>query len=244
MPLLRLPLLDPDPAAPFPDPATALDDPDGLLAFGGDLQPQRLLNAYRSGIFPWYSAGQPILWWSPDPRMVIEPGRLAISRRDRRMLRGRPWTVRADSHFDAVLAGCAQSPRPGQHGTWITADMARAYSELHRLGHAHCVEVHEGGNLIGGIYGVAIGRMFFGESMFGRRSGASKLAIAALAAQLQRWRFDLLDGQVESAHLARLGFTPMPRADFIERCRQGCREPGPDGNWAAAFGERSAAELM
>ena len=244
MPLLRLPLLDPDPAAPFPDPATALDEPDGLLAFGGDLEPQRLLSAYRGGIFPWYSAGQPILWWSPDPRMVVTPADLHISRRDRRMLRGTPWTVTADRSFDAVLASCAGSPRRGQHGTWITHDMALAYSAMHRLGHAHSVEVREQGNLIGGIYGIAIGRIFFGESMFGHRSGASKLAIAALAAQLQQWQFELLDGQVESAHLARLGFAPIPRETFIERCRSACRQPGPSGHWTEAFGERLAADLL
>lgn len=245
MNLLRLPMLDPRPDAAFPDPAQALAEPDGLLAFGGDLSPQRLLGAYRSGIFPWYSAGQPILWWSPDPRSVVDPAQLQISRRNRRQLRGKPWTLRADGAFDAVVAACASIPRPGQHGTWITAEMRQAYGELHRRGHAHSVEVLEDNRLIGGIYGVAIGRAFFGESMFGRQSGASRAAIAGLARQLAAWDFRLLDGQVESAHLATLGFERISRQVFLQRCRAACEEaPAVSGNWSTAFGAPSIDDLF
>ena len=170
-------VLSADPAAPFPPVEQALRHPDGLLAVGGDLSPPRLLAAYRHGIFPWYSQGQPILWWSPDPRTLFRTDAVHLSTRLRRSLRASDWLVCADTAFDAVVAACASSPRPGQHGTWILPEMRQAYARLHRLGHAHSVEVlDDDGELAGGIYGVAVGRMFFGESMFSARPGGSKLA--------------------------------------------------------------------
>src|SRR5690554_5000788 len=159
----RPPLLSPDPQAPFPPAGSALREPDGLLAIGGDLSPARLLNAYRHGIFPWYSQGQPILWWSPDPRMLFRSDGVRLSRRFRRSLRRSGWELRADTAFAHVVDACATAPRRGQDGTWITRPMREAYLELHRLGHAHSVEVFDGPDLAGGIYGVAVGRMFFGE---------------------------------------------------------------------------------
>ena len=241
--MARLPQLGADPSAPFPDPDRALADPEGLLAFGGDLSPQRLLRAYRHGIFPWYSQGQPILWWSPDPRMTIDPARLHLTRRFRRSLRGCAWTLRADHDFAAVIDACASVPRPGQQGTWITAEMRAAYCRLHALGHAHSVEVYAGPELVGGIYGIAIGRAFFGESMFGAVTGASRVAIAALARQLADWGYRLLDGQVESAHLAALGFAPQPRARFIAACAAACAEELPAHDWDLALSALAPAAL-
>ena len=175
-------LLAPESDAPFPPAELALRQPDGLLAVGGDLSASRLLNAYRGGIFPWFSEGQPLLWWSPDPRMVFRTDHLHLASRFRRGLRRSSWRVHADTAFDAVVAECASRPRPGQDGTWITDAMREAYGVLHRAGHAHSIEVFDGARLVGGLYGVAIGRMFFGESMFSAESGGSKVAIAALAA--------------------------------------------------------------
>jgi leucyl/phenylalanyl-tRNA--protein transferase len=240
---LPIPRLGADPGAPFPPADRALAEPDGLLAFGGDLSPTRLLNAYRAGIFPWYSAGQPILWWSPDPRLVFRTDAVRLSRRFRRELRASPWIVRADTAFEPVLIACATSPRPGQDGTWITPEMARAYAALHRLGHAHSVEVFDGAHLVGGIYGVAIGRMFFGESMFSGQSGGSKVALAALAARLHAWGWPLVDAQVENPHLLTLGATRMRRAAFLEAIAPLVAEPVPAGPWTRAFGELPAASL-
>lgn len=241
---LRLPWLAMEPAAPFPPPASALRDPDGLLAAGGDLHPVRLLNAYRQGIFPWYGEGEPILWWSPDPRTVFRTDRIALSRRDRRTLRGSGWVARADTVFDAVLDACARAPRPGQAGTWITDDMQDAYRRLHRLGHAHSVEVFDrDGALIGGIYGVAVGRMFFGESMVSLRSGGSKAALAALAAYLQGRGWPLIDAQVSSAHLLRLGAEVWARPRFLERVAALTATPEPAGAWTADFGDWPLSSL-
>src|SRR5690606_6797628 len=200
---------------PFPPVGRALRDPDGLLAIGGELSTPRLLEAYHNGIFPWYSEGRPILWWSPDPRMVFRTDAVRLSSRFRRQLRRSTWVVRADTAFDAVLAACATGPRPGQDGTWITPEMDAAYRTLHQLGHAHSVEVLDtDGTLVGGIYGVAIGRMFYGESMFSARSGGSKVALAALARQLHAWGWPLLDAQVENPHLVSLGARRWPRERF------------------------------
>ncbi len=237
---LRLHRLPDDPNAPFPDAALALREPDGLLAVGGDLSPARLLNAYRSGVFPWYSDGQPILWWSPDPRMVFRTDGVHLSSRFRRQLRGSGWTLRADTAFDAVVSACAAAPRPGQSGTWITREMATAYGRLHRLGHAHSVEAFDGSTLVGGIYGVAVGCMFFGESMFSARPGGSKAALAGLAGLLAGWGWPLIDAQVENAHLVRLGGEPMPRAAFLEHVHALSRMPGRAGSWSGAMGERPA----
>lgn len=242
---LRVPLLGPDPDAPFPPAHTALDEPDGLLAIGGDLSPARLLHAYRHGIFPWYSDGQPILWWCPDPRMVFGTDGVRLSSRFRRTLRGSRWTVRADTAFDAVIDACARTQRPGQAGTWITGAMRQAYAGLHRLGHAHSVEVFDGdgATLVGGIYGVAVGRMFFGESMFSGRSGGSKVALAALALRLRSWGWPLLDAQVVNPHLVSLGAVEWPRARFLATIAPLCAVGPPAGAWTERFGRLAVPEL-
>jgi leucyl/phenylalanyl-tRNA--protein transferase len=229
---IRLPLLSPDPRAPFPPAESARREPDGLLAMGGDLSPERLLNAYAHGIFPWYSAGEPILWWSPDPRMVFRTDAVRLSRRFRRQLRGSAWTIGADEDFAAVVDACRTAPRPGQDGTWITPEMRAAYVGLHRLGHAHSVEVRDGDRLVGGIYGVAIGRMFFGESMFSGEPGGSKAALAGLAALLRERGWPLIDAQVENPHLRSLGGRRMPRAAFLAEVARLSVLPAPPGRWA------------
>ncbi len=240
----RIPQLDWATDAAFPPCQRALSDPNGLLAFGGDLSPTRLLNAYRNGIFPWYSEGEPILWWSPDPRMVVIPGELHLSRRLRRTLAHSNWLISADGCFEEVIDLCATLPRHGRVGTWITTGMRDAYVALHRLGHAHSIEVNDGnGVLVGGLYGVTIGRMFFGESMFSLESGGSQVAIAGLCQRLSEWNFALLDGQVKSAHLATLGFRTLPRAAFIAICAQACAEPEPRGQWQTRFGHLYAREI-
>jgi leucyl/phenylalanyl-tRNA--protein transferase len=241
---LRLPILDPDPASPFPPAESALREPDGLLAMGGDLSPARLLNAYRHGIFPWFSRGQPILWWSPDPRTVFRSDGLRLSSRTRRQLRRSDWRVIADRDFAAVIAACASVPRPGQDGTWITPGMQAAYCELHRLGHAHSIEVRDAGDrLVGGLYGVAIGRMFFGESMFSAESGGSKAALAGLAHRLREWGWPLLDAQVGNPHLATLGSEAWPRPRFLEAVADLCTQAGKPGAWIESFGSLPAPAL-
>jgi leucyl/phenylalanyl-tRNA---protein transferase len=245
----RLPWLSPDPAAPFPPPASALHDPNGLLAVGGDLDPLRLLNAYRHGIFPWFSEGEPILWWSPDPRTVFRTDGVLLSRRDRRQLRASGWVVRADTAFAMLIDACAAAPRRGQMGTWITGDMQAAYLALHGLGHAHSVEVFEGERLVGGIYGVAIGRMFFGESMVSLASGGSKAALAALARRLQDWGWPLIDAQVENEHLLRMGAESWPRERFLNAIAPLVDlpmrdEPGGQGLWTRAFGDLPVSTLL
>ena len=245
---LRLPLLDADPASPFPPAGDALLEPDGLLAMGGDLSPRRLLNAYAHGIFPWFSSGQPILWWSPDPRTVFRTDGVRLSARTRRQLRHRDWRIVADRDFDAVVAACASAPRPGQDGTWITRDMQAAYGELHRLGHAHSIEVREGGTpcggrLVGGLYGVAIGRMLFGESMFSAETGASKAALAGLALRLRGWGWPLIDAQVGNPHLDTLGAEAWPRTRFLATIAGLCAQPVDAGSWAETFGILSASTL-
>lgn len=223
--------LDPgEDSGAFPDPALALAEPNGLLAIGGNLAPRRLLAAYRLGIFPWYSTGQPILWWTPDPRAVLFPERLHISRSLRKTLRRGGLTVTADTAFDAVVAACAE-PRPDQDGTWITGEMRQAYGELHRRGHAHSVETWQGDRLVGGLYGVAIGRVFFGESMFTRQTDASKVAFVRLVRQLEAWDFGLIDCQMYSNHLARFGAEEIPRARFMALLDDYCERPGPT-HWA------------
>ncbi|MCW0458220.1 leucyl/phenylalanyl-tRNA--protein transferase [Xanthomonas sacchari] len=240
----RLPaLLAADPAAPFPPPSSALREPDGLLAVGGDLSPTRLLAAYAQGIFPWYSDGEPILWWSPDPRTVFRSDGLRLSSRFRRSLRHCPWTVRADTAFAQVIDACAQLPRRGQDGTWITVPMRDAYLALHQAGHAHSVEVFDGDELVGGIYGVARGRMFFGESMFSARSGGSKVALAALARRLHGWGWPLIDAQVENDHLLSLGAERWPRARFLDTIAPLVAATAETAPWTLRFGTLAAAEL-
>ena len=240
----RIHQLDPSPDAPFPPVDGALREPDGLLAMGGDLSPTRLLNAYRHGIFPWYSRGQPILWWSPDPRMVFRTDGVRLSSRFRRDLKSSAWLIRADTAFAEVVAACAQTPRRGQCGTWITAEMQAAYLELHRLGHAHSVEVFDGPRLAGGIYGVAVGRMFFGESMFSAASGGSKAALAGLAHGLRGWGWTLIDAQVESEHLLSLGAEAWARPVFMAELRSRAAQSWPIGSWTEAFGDLPAQALV
>lgn len=208
-----IPWLPPEPV--FPPVEQALAEPNGLLAAGGDLSPARLLAAYRRGIFPWYSAGEPILWWSPDPRMALFPAELKISRSLAKALRNKPYEVTFDTAFGQVMAACAAASRPGQHGTWITAEMQSAYGKLHELGYAHSVEVWLDGRLAGGLYGMALGRAFYGESMFSRQADASKIALVHLCRHLQSQGFGIIDCQMETAHLASLGARPIPRSDFI-----------------------------
>jgi len=202
------------PADPFPPVEQALDQPDGLLAAGGSLTTRRLVDAYRRGIFPWFNEGDPILWWSPDPRTVLRPSRIHVSHSLRKKLRKESFLLTIDRAFTRVLDGCA-APRPGDSGTWLSLPMRRAYASLHAEGLAHSIEVWMDGELAGGIYGVAIGRMFFGESMFSRRTDASKIAMARLAAQLDRWEFPLIDCQLETLHLLSLGAEQLSRRAFI-----------------------------
>ncbi|WP_207062200.1 leucyl/phenylalanyl-tRNA--protein transferase [Motiliproteus sp. SC1-56] len=199
----------------FPPASRALDDPNGLLAAGGDLTPARLIEAYRGGIFPWFDDQQPILWWSPDPRCVLFPEQMHISRSLRKRLRRGDYRVTLDSAFTEVIGACAQ-PRQDSESTWITTQMTQAYTELHRRGIAHSVEVWMGDNLVGGLYGLAMGRLFFGESMFSRGRDASKIALVRLVEQLRLWGYHLIDCQVYSDHLASLGATEIPRKHFLE----------------------------
>ena len=241
---LRLTWLHPDPQSPFPAADRALSNPDGLLAAGGDLSPERLLNAYRQGIFPWYSEGQPILWWSPDPRMVFRTDGVRLSSRFRRRLRHSDWRVQADTAFAAVIDACASAPRRGQDGTWIDGRMREAYLALHRAGHAHSIEVFVESTLVGGIYGVAIGRMFYGESMFSRESGGSKVALAALAEGLRLWGWPLIDAQVENPHLLSLGAERWPRRDFLKTVEDLVKQSGHDGAWTEIFPRIAIKDLI
>ena len=203
----------------FPDVENALVEPDGLLAVGGDLSSERLLYAYRNGIFPWFGPDQPILWWSPDPRLVLFPDELRISRSLARTLRKKPFTVTLDTAFGQVIRACA-APRSGQAGTWITPEMQAAYLRMHELGHAHSVECWQAGELVGGLYGLALGRVFFGESMFTRVSNASKVGFVHLVRLLQDRAYRLIDCQVRTGHLESLGARLIPRREFIHLLEQ------------------------
>lgn len=215
---------------PFPPPSEALTEPNGLLAAGGDLTPERLLAAYTQGIFPWYQDGQPILWWSPDPRAVLTPDELKVSRSLRRSVAKRGFEFRVDTEFEAVLAACA-APRNYGAGTWITDEMAAAYANMHRLGWAHSFETWHDGRLAGGLYGVAIGRVFFGESMFTRVRDASKVALVHAVAYLRERGFELIDCQVASAHTLSLGAKEIPRAAFLQRLAKLCNPLGKPRIW-------------
>ena len=241
---LQIPELLPDPASPFPPLASALREPDGLLAFGGDLSPQRFLNAYANGIFPWYSEGEPILWWSPMRRAVFRTDGVQLRSKLRRTLRGSGWVVRADTAFAQVVTGCA-APRRGQSGgTWITAEMQAAYARMHHLGHAHSIEVFDGdGRLVGGLFGLAVGRMFCGDSMYSTESGASSLALAALARRLRDWGWPLLDAQVPNPHTRRLGVEIWPRAGYLAALEELRDLPAAPGNWCERFGKWPASAL-
>jgi leucyl/phenylalanyl-tRNA--protein transferase len=219
---------------PLPDPARAWADPNGLLAAGADLSAARLLEAYRHGIFPWYTEGQPVLWWSPDPRMVLYLDEFKASRSllqtVRRVRRNGRWRITLDACFERVMRECAM-PREDQDGTWITREIAAAYGDLHRMGAAHSVEVWDGERLDGGLYGVSIGRMFFGESMFTRVPDASKVALFALARLLRVHGFRVIDCQQNTRHLASLGAREISRAAFLQQVAELVRQPGPD--WRA-----------
>lgn len=217
---------------PFPDPSEAGEE--GLLCYGGDLRPERLLSAYAQGVFPWYDEA-PILWFSPDPRTVLLPSELVVNRTLAKNLRRDRYEVRFDSAFEDVIRSCAAVPRPEQEGTWINDDMITAYCELHALGVAHSAEAFTSdGELVGGIYGVSLGSAFFGESMFATRSDASKVAFATLVRQLDAWGFDFLDCQMHTEHLERFGAQPWPRDAFLERLKLALARPTRRGRWSAA----------
>ena len=215
---------------PFPPVEHALRDPNGLLAAGADLSPERLLDAYRRGIFPWFGDDDPLLWWSPDPRMVLFMKELHVARSLRRVLKSGKFTVTLDRAFRDVMEGCA-APRSDADGTWITADMLDAYSDLAERGYAHSVETWADGRLVGGLYGVAIGRMFYGESMFSRQSDASKVALVTLVRQLEHWGFEMLDCQMSTPHLASLGAREVARAEFLVRMRDLLQRPAIPAPW-------------
>lgn len=208
-----IPILSADPESPFPDIREALEVPPGLLAAGGDLSPTRLINAYRHGIFPWYNQDEPILWWSPAPRCVIYPDQVHVSRRLARRYNQDEFRLSADQAFEQVIRACAKSRRDGE-GTWISADMIEAYCRLHTLGVAHSLEVWRGEQLVGGIYGLAMGAVFFGESMFSKATDASKIALVALCQQLHSWQFTLMDCQVSNPHLKSMGSVEISRQTF------------------------------
>jgi leucyl/phenylalanyl-tRNA--protein transferase len=223
-----IPLLGP--VDPFPPVDRALDDPNGLLAAGGSLSVERLLEAYASGIFPWFSEGDPVLWWCPDPRMVLPTDAVHVSRSLRRRLRRDDYEITFDRAFAQVVRACA-APRRHESGTWLVAPMIRAYERLHAAGVAHSVEIWMDGALAGGLYGVALGRMFYGESMFTRRTDASKMAIALLAAQLARWQFPWIDCQMRTEHLASLGAVEIPRREFVRAVRELVTRPPVPSPW-------------
>jgi len=212
----------------FPPPELAED---GLLAVGGDLSPDRLLLAYAMGIFPWYNEGQPILWHSPDPRLVLQTCELHVSRSLERTLRRGAFRITFDAAFGRVVDACAAAGRPGQQGTWITGEMRRAYKRLHRLGYAHSAEAWQGNRLAGGLYGICLGGAFFGESMFAREPDASKAAFVSLVRQLQRWGIALIDCQLATEHLERFGAREWPRAQFLTALGRALELPTRRGNW-------------
>lgn len=213
----------------FPDPAEA--DPDGLLAIGGDLSPERLVAAYAGGIFPWYSENSPILWWSPDPRLVLEPACLHVPTSLRRVLNSGRLRFSLDTAFAQVICACARTPRPGQNGTWIVPEMINAYEQLHALGLAHSAEIWSGERLVGGVYGVALGSVFFGESMFFAEKDASKAALVLLARWLATRGCTLIDCQQTTAHLLRFGAREVSRPEFLRRVAEGLESPALSGKW-------------
>ncbi|HEY1816464.1 MAG TPA: leucyl/phenylalanyl-tRNA--protein transferase [Kofleriaceae bacterium] len=204
---------------------------DGLLALGGDLRPERLILGYTKGIFPWYAENLPILWHSPDPRMVMTTRDLVIQRSLRKQIKRKPYKLTMDTAFERVLTGCAGTPRPGQHGTWLIPEMVDAYSKLHVLGFAHSIEAWKDDELVGGLYGVSLGAAFFGESMFAHAPDASKIAFAATVSQLDAWHIGLVDCQVHTDHLERFGAYEVPRLDYLEMLRHALDEPTKRGTW-------------
>lgn len=226
----------------FPPPELA--DESGLLAVGGDLSARRLLLAYSLGIFPWYAEGQPILWWSPDPRLVLLPGEFRVSRSLGKTLKKNVFSVTLDTAFEELIALCARVHRDRDGETWITPQMAEAYTGLHRLGFAHSVESWKGGELAGGLYGVALGGAFFGESMFSTAPDASKAALAALVGELKRRGFGLIDCQVSTPHLKSLGAREIPRHEFLALLRQALEKPSTPGRWGPRPGPEKIQEKI
>lgn len=228
---VRLHWLDPrSPHQPFPPAHLAMRDPNGLLAIGGDLSPDRLLRAYSQGIFPWYNPDEPILWWCPDPRTVLYPDRLHVSRSLARAVRRADYAISLDEDFDAVIDACA-APRARSRGTWLGDDMRLAYRQLYHLGYAHSVELWREGHLVGGLYGIALGHAFFGESMFSKVDDGSKIALHWLCRQLQAWGFRLIDCQVGSDHLSSLGAVNLRRDDFLRQLAPAVQDGPPAGTW-------------
>jgi leucyl/phenylalanyl-tRNA--protein transferase len=228
---IRLHWLDPrNPRQPFPPASQAMRDPNGLLAIGGDLSATRLLSAYAQGIFPWYNPDEPILWWCPDPRAVLFPAEFHVSRSLARRLRRHDYAVTLNRAFPAVLEACS-APRARGRGTWLGPEMKHAYQDLHERGHAQSIEVWQGRELAGGLYGVSLGRAFYGESMFSRIDDGSKIALHYLCRQLRAWDFELMDCQISSPHLATLGAVEIPREQFLGRLRAAVAQPAPTGRW-------------
>lgn len=213
----------------FPHPNHA--DPNGLLAVGGDLSVERLLLAYRNGIFPWYSEGDPIMWFSPDPRLVLAPSNLYVSKKLRKLIRAKTFEVRCDNSFKEVINLCAKTSRNGQDGTWITDDMIDAYIKLHEEGYVHSVETYHEGRLVGGLYGVSLGGAFFGESMFYLMSNASKVALYYLVQKLKRWDFDFIDSQVPNDHMKRMGGTAISKEKFLLMLGNTLQKKTIRGSW-------------
>lgn len=232
-PKIPIPWLDAHDAT-FPPLASALNEPNGLLAAGGDLSTARLIQAYRRGIFPWYEDPQPILWWSPDPRCVLLPGAVHISKSLRKTLHSGRFRVTCDTAFTEVMRACA-APRSYSRDTWINSAMLQAYTDLHELGVAHSIEVWRQNRLVGGLYGVALGKVFFGESMFSHANDASKVALVYLGGQLQAWGYELIDCQVTNEHLMSLGATEMPRAEFEERLQDSVDATGQASPWVISW---------
>ena len=230
--MIQLPWLDAD--TPFPPASEALVEPNGLLAVGGDLSVERILAAYRGGIYPWFSPGEPILWWSPDPRLVLKPEEIHITRSFSKILRNRPYEVRFDTSFETVMRACAEPREPGG-GTWISEEMIAAYVALHQAGYAHSVETWVDNQLVGGLYGMAIGRMFFGESMFSRAADASKIALTYLCEVLNKHGYPLVDCQMHTPHLARMGAVLMPRNAFCAEVERLVAETPMIGKWDFRF---------
>ncbi len=228
---MQLPILDPrTPDQEFPAIETALTDPDGLLAAGGCLSPDRIINAYKHGIFPWYSPGEPILWWSPDPRLVLFPNNLQLSRSLKKTIRQKKFKISYDQAFSQTMQFCA-TPRDEDTGTWITEEMFQAYTLLHQQGIAHSFEAWLDDELVGGLYGIAIGQVFFGESMFHRKTDASKVAFSSLVQHLTEWNYQLIDCQVHTSHLSSLGAENIKRKDFSKLIKKYCSIPPNENAW-------------
>jgi len=222
-------------------PPVHLADEGGLLAVGGDLSEERLLLAYRSGIFPWYSDGEPLLWWSPDPRLILLPNELHVSRRLARVVKQGVFRVTMDEAFEPVMRACAETPRPGQDGTWISEEMVAAYCRLHASGYAHSIECWRGDELVGGLYGISVGNTFFGESMFSHVSDASKTALVTLVEHVKSWPDVLIDCQVTTEHLARMGAREVSRREFIRLLKRSLQAKNRQGKWTLRQGEPSEA---